>query len=248
MLGAIAGDVIGSVYEGSPPVGKSFALFDPACRFTDDSVLTIAVASAIMRGDDYATALLRWGRRYPDAGYGGWFVNWLFEDDAGPYNSFGNGSAMRVSAVGWAFDDPDAVRREAARSAKVTHDHPEGVKGAQAVAALVLAARAGESREGMVRLLESEFGYDCRTPLKTLQQRGDFDVTCQGTVPAAAVAFRESADFEDAVRNAVSMGGDADTLACITGALAEAYYGGVPAANHGLKVAREALADIGIET
>lgn len=230
MIGAIAGDVIGSVHEGAAPMGKDFALFVPGSTFTDDTVLTVAVANAIREGGDYATALRRWGRRYPHAGYGGWFHGWLCRDDAGPYHSFGNGSAMRVSAVGWAYDDPEVVLREAARSAAVTHDHPEGIKGAQAVAAVVLAARTGQGRAALAALLTDHFGYDCSTELSTLQRRGGFDVTCQGTVPAAAVAFLQSSDFEDAVRNAVSFGGDADTLACIAGAMAEAFYGGVPAA------------------
>lgn len=228
MLGAIAGDIIGSVYEGSPPVPKGFPLFVPASRFTDDTVLTVAIASAIRQRTGYAAALRRWGRRYPAAGYGGWFAQWLMTPDAGPYNSYGNGSAMRVSAVGWAFDDLDAVVREAQRTAEVTHDHPEGIAGAQAVAAAVLLARTGAGKPEIRHLLEARFGYDCSTTLDELRRRGGFDVTCRGTVPAAAVAFLESRDFEDTVRNAVSLGGDADTLACIAGAMAEAFYGGVP--------------------
>ena len=230
MIGAIAGDVIGSVHEGAPPQAKVFPLFVPRSRFTDDTVLTVAVANAVREGSDYATSLRRWGRRYPHAGYGGWFRDWLFRDDAAPYHSFGNGSAMRVSAIGWAFDEFDAVVHEAARSAEVTHNHPEGVKGAQAVAAAVWLARTGASKEQIAALLSDRFGYDCSVSLAALQRRGGFDVTCQGTVPAAAVAFLQATDFEDAVRNAVSFGGDADTLACIAGALAEAHYGGVPAA------------------
>jgi len=228
MLGAIAGDIVGSVHEGSGPQSKAFALFAPSSRFTDDSVLTIAVAGAIRRGEDYAQALRRWGREYPDAGYGGMFRQWLFAQHPAPYNSYGNGSAMRVSAVGWAFDDLERVLIEARRSAEVTHDHPEGIKGAQAVAAAVLLARQGEGKARVRELLSDRFGYDCSARLDELRRQARFDVTCQGTVPAAAVAFLESDDYEDAVRNAVSLGGDADTLACIAGAIAEAHYGGTP--------------------
>jgi ADP-ribosylglycohydrolase len=228
MIGAITGDVIGSVHEGTPAKDKNFRLFVPGSTFTDDTVLTVAVASAIRNRVDYGVSIRQWGRRYPDAGYGGWFRDWLFRDNAPPYNSFGNGSAMRVAPVGWAFDSLDLVLREATRSAEVTHNHPEGVKGAQAVAAAILFARIGQSKEAIAAMLSEKFGYDCSMELTELRCRGGFDVTCQGTVPAAAVAFLRSGDFEDAVRNAVSFGGDADTLACIAGAMAEAYYGGVP--------------------
>ena len=229
MIGAISGDVIGSVHEGAPAKEKDFPLFVSGSRFTDDTVLTVAVASAIREGTDFAESIRQWGRRYPHAGYGGWFRDWLFRDGAPAYNSFGNGSAMRVSSVGWAFDDLDVVLREAARSAEVTHNHPEGIRGAQAVAAAVLLARCGQPKEAIEALLSERFGYDCSMELAALRRRGGFDVTCQGTVPAAAVAFLRSTSFEDAVRNAVSFGGDTDTQACIAGAMAEAHYGGVPA-------------------
>ena len=225
MIGAIAGDVIGSVYEGAPAPREGFPLFVPASTFTDDTVLTVAVACAIREGVAFARALRRWGRRYPGAGYGGWFRGWLFRDDIAPYNSFGNGSAMRVSPIGWAFDDLDAVLHKAAESAAVTHNHPEGIKGAQAVAAAILRARTGATKDEIAALLADRFGYDCGIPLSAFRRRGGFDVTCQGTVPAAAAAFLESTGFEDALRNAVSLGGDTDTLACIAGAVAEAYPG-----------------------
>lgn len=228
MIGAIAGDIIGSVHEGGPAQPKNFRLFTSENRFTDDTVLTVAVASAIRLDGDYRSSIRRWGRLYPNAGYGGWFRRWLFEKDGKPYNSFGNGSAMRVSAVGWAFDEMDIVLRESAKTAQMTHNHPEGVKGAQAVAATVLFARTGHSKSHIKMFLAERFGYDCSGTFADLQCRGRFDITCQGTVPAAGVAFLESVDFEDAVRNAVSLGGDTDTLACIAGSMAEAYYQGVP--------------------
>ncbi len=230
MIGAIAGDIIGSLHEGAASQSKDFPLFVPGSRFTDDTVLTVAVASAVMGGAEYADALRTWGRRYPQAGYGGWFHRWLFQDNAPAYNSFGNGSAMRVAAIGWAFDDLEAVLREAARSAEVTHNHPEGIKGAQAVAAAVWAGRTGHGKTRIATLLREHFGYACDLDWNTLHGRGGFDITCQGTVPAAAAAFLQATDFEDAVRNAVSLGGDADTLACIAGAMAEAHYGCVPEA------------------
>ena len=228
MIGAIAGDVIGSVHEHSQPMGKDFELFVPGSRFTDDSVMTIAVASAIRNQDDYARTLQSWGRRYPHAGYGGFFRKWLASEDRKPYYSFGNGSAMRASPVGWAFDDLEAVLREARRSAEVTHDHPEGIKGAEAVAGAVFLGRTTHDKTKIKALFCERFGYECSTTLDELRRNSVFDVTCQGTVPAAAIAFLESTDFEDAVRNAVSLGGDADTLACIAGCIAEAHYGQTP--------------------
>ena len=229
MIGAISGDVIGSVHEGASPKANDFPLFVPGSRFTDDTVLTVAVANAVREGAEFGGTIRRWGRHYPNAGYGGRFRDWLFREDAGPYNSFGNGSAMRVAAVGWAFDDLDVVLQKAAETAEVTHNHPEGIKGAQAVAAAVLIARKGQTKDQIAALMSQRFGYDCTIDPGVLQRQGKFDVTCQGTIPAATVAFLRSTDFEDAVRNAVSFGGDADTLACIAGAMAEAHYGSVPA-------------------
>jgi ADP-ribosylglycohydrolase len=230
MIGAIAGDVIGSVYEGGRPLSRDFPLFEFRSRFTDDTVLSVAVASAIMGGEPFDVSIRRWGSRYPTAGYGYGFSLWMARDEAGPYNSFGNGSAMRVAPVGWAFDNLEDVLHHAAASAEVTHNHPEGIKGAQAVAAAVFAGRTGQTKNQIAALLSDTFGYDCSMDMRALQKRGGYDVTCQGTVPVAAAAFLQSTDFEDAVRNAVSIGGDTDTLACIAGAIAEAFYGGVPAA------------------
>lgn len=234
MLGAIAGDVLGSVYEGRPTKRKDFRLFHAEDRPTDDSVLTLAVARAILdtAGDatqaDFALALREFGRRYPRAGYGGNFRRWLFDEGMGPYHSWGNGSAMRASAIGWAFESVEDVLRMAERSALPTHNHPEGVKGAQAVALGVLRARQGTSREEVRQELSRRFGYDLARTVDDIRPGYHFDVSCQGSVPEAIIAFLDSTDVEDAIRNAVSLGGDADTQACIAGALAEAHYGGVP--------------------
>ncbi|MDZ7696334.1 MAG: ADP-ribosylglycohydrolase family protein [Deltaproteobacteria bacterium] len=228
MIGAIAGDIIGSVYEASPIKTKDFPLFHPQCSFTDDSVLTIAVARAIMEDGDYRRWVREIGRRYPHAGYGGSFISWLYSSDPQPYNSWGNGSAMRVSPVGWAFDSMDTVMTEAARSAEISHNHPEGIKGAQAAALSVFLARTAQDKGVIKNEIVERFGYDLDRTVEAIRPSYRFDVSCQGTVPEAVIAFLEADDYEDAVRNAVSLGGDSDTLACITGAIAEAYYGPVP--------------------
>ena len=228
MVGAIAGDIVGSVYEAHPIKTKDFPLFHPRCRFTDDSVLTIAVAEAILTDGDYRRSVWELGRRYPHAGYGGDFRRWLSSSSPEPYNSWGNGSAMRVSPVGYAFDTIGCVLDQAARSAEVTHNHPEGIKGASAVAAAIFMARTGSSKHDIGGFVESEFGYDMSRTIDGIRPSYRFDVSCQGSVPEALMAFMESVDFEDAVRKAVSLGGDSDTIACIAGAVAEAFYGGVP--------------------
>jgi ADP-ribosylglycohydrolase len=228
MLGAIAGDYIGSRFEGRPVKTKEFTLFTPESSFTDDSVLTVAVADCLLNGKPYALTLKEYFRRYPGAGYGGSFLYWAASESAEPYNSFGNGSAMRVSAVGWLCRDENEVLREAEASASVTHNHPEGVKGAQAVALAVFLARLGRDKSVIRREIESRFGYDLSRSADSIRPGYRFDVTCQGSVPQALVCFLEGTDFEDAVRTAVSLGGDSDTQACIAGAAAEAYFGGVP--------------------
>lgn len=228
MIGAIAGDIIGSVYEASPIKTKDFPLFHPRCRFTDDSVLTIAVARAIMEDGDYRRWVWEIGRRYPYAGYGGAFIRWLHSSSPEPYNSWGNGSAMRVSPVGWAFNSTDEVMTEAALSAEISHNHPEGIKGAQAAALAVFLARTTQDKGVIKKEITERFGYDLDRTVEVIRPSYRFDVSCQGTVPEAVIAFLEADDYEDAVRNAVSLGGDSDTLACITGAISEAYYGPVP--------------------
>jgi ADP-ribosylglycohydrolase len=228
MLGAIAGDVIGSVHEYRGTKSTDFELFAARCRFTDDTVLTVAVADCLMNGREYVDAFHDYFLAYPDAGYGARFFHWASSGSRSPYNSWGNGSAMRVAPVGYALDSLDDVLIHAARCAEVTHNHPEGVKGAQATAAAVFMARSGDTKRNMKRSLEQMFGYDLHRRLEDIRPTYRFDESCQGTVPQALIAFLESSDYEDAVRNAVSLGGDADTLACIAGAVAEAHYGGVP--------------------
>jgi len=230
MLGAIAGDVIGSVHEFRPVKIEDFPLFDEESRFTDDTVMTVAVAAAILEDGDYGSWMHRLGRRYPRAGYGGSFIRWLMTDDPEPYGSWGNGSAMRVSPVGLAFDSEQRVLTEAFRSAVVTHNHPEGIKGAQSVALAVFLARTGAGKTDIKRELESRFGYDLGRTLAEIRPAYRFEVSCQKSVPEAVIAFLESSDYEDAVRKAVSLGGDSDTQACITGGIAAAFYGGVPEA------------------
>lgn len=228
MIGAIAGDIIGSAYEWHNIKSKEFELFSPRSKFTDDTVLTVAVADCILNNKNYAKTLKEYGRRYPHAGYGGNFNTWLHSDDLGPYNSFGNGSAMRVSPVGFAFDTLDKVLSEARRSAKVTHDHPEGIKGAQATAAAIFLARTGKDKKEIKDYIESTFKYDLSPTLAEIRPGYSFDETCQGSVPQAIIAFLESENYEDAVRNAISIGGDSDTIACITGGIAHAFFQTIP--------------------
>lgn len=229
MLGAIAGDVIGSVFEHRPIKHTDFALFSARSTWTDDSLLTVAVADTLLGEGDFATGLYRWGSRYPQAGFGRSFMNWLQTGGGGPYGSWGNGSAMRVSPVAWAFDDERAVLASARASAAATHDHPEGIKGAQAIALAVFLARTGAEKASIRQRIQTEFAYDLDRRLDDIRPDYRFDVSCAGSVPEALIAFFESEDYESAVRNAVSLGGDADTQACIAGAVAEAFYGGVPA-------------------
>ena len=229
-LGAIAGDVIGSVHEHAGTKTTDFPLFTPSSRFTDDSVLTVAVAEVLATGGSYRDSIQRWAQAYPRAGYGGAFRKWMWSAAAEPYGSYGKGSGMRASPVGWASQTLDEVLAEARRSAEVTHDHPEGIKGAQAVAAAVFLARTGSSKEEIRSAIATRFGYDLSRRIEDIRPAYSFDVTCQGSVPESLIAFLESSGWEDAVRRAISLGGDADTLACMTGAVAEAFYGEVPPA------------------
>jgi len=228
MLGAIAGDVIGSIYEGRPIKTTDFELFNPRCTFTDDTVLTVATVDCILHQRDYADTYRKYYRRYPYAGYGGYFIGWALTPGAGPYNSLGNGSAMRVSPIGFAYQTLDEVLKQARESAQVTHNHPEGIKGSQAVAAAIFMARTGKSKREIKEFIEKNFHYDLGESLEDIRRWYGFDPTCPGSVPQAIIAFLESEDYEDTVRKAISLGGDSDTLACMAGGIAEAYYGEVP--------------------
>ena len=228
LLGAIAGDIIGSVYEFNTCKSTSFTLFYGASRYTDDTVMTIANADWLLTGDSLLGIMQDYGNRYPHAGYGGMFRAWLRKDEPKPYNSWGNGSAMRVSPVGWAFDTLEETLKAAKRSAEITHNHPEGIKGAQATAACIFMARTGKSKQEIKEYIEQTFGYNLNRTCDEIRPNYHFDVTCQGSVPESIIAFLESTDFENAIRLAVSLGGDADTMGAITGGIAEAFYGGVP--------------------
>lgn len=228
MLGAIAGDVIGSVHEGTGTKTKDFPLFVERSRFTDDTVLTVAVAERLLRGGQYVDLYHDYASAYPRAGYGGTFIRWAMYRNREPYNSWGNGSAMRVSPIGFACDSLEDVLTQARESAEVTHNHPEGIRGAQATAAAIFLARSGRTKSDIKSLVEQEFGYDLSESLDAIRERYRFDVSCQGSVPQSIVAFLQADGYEDAVRNAISLGGDADTMACIAGGIAEAFFGGVP--------------------
>jgi ADP-ribosylglycohydrolase len=228
MLGAVAGDVIGSVFERFPIKTTEFPLFTRLSTFTDDTVLTVAVADAILNDREYAETLKIYGRSYPDAGYGMAFYQWVHSPRSEPYNSWGNGSAMRVSPVGFSFDSAEDVLYEAEKSAAVTHNHPEGVKGAQATALAVYLAWIGEAKSVIRDEIESRFGYDLDRKLDEIRPGYRFDVSCQGSVPEAIIAFLESESYEDAVRKGISLGGDSDTIACIAGGIAQAFYREIP--------------------
>lgn len=238
MYGALLGDMIGAPYEfDRGNKSKEFPLFCENSRFTDDSVMTIAVAEALLDSrfldDDSIRAALiksmrKWGKKYPDAGYGRKFLCWLREKDPKPYGSCGNGSAMRVSAAGWLFDTLEETREKARLTAEVTHDHPEGIKGAEATSGAIFLARTGRSKGEIRDYIVQEFGYDLSRTCDQIRPSYYHNESCQKTVPEAITAFLEGTDFEDVIRTAVSLGGDCDTLTCIAGSIAEAFYG-VPA-------------------
>ena len=228
MIGAISGDVIGSYYEAFPIKECDFPLFHKDCRFTDDTVLSVAVADWVLSGGDLIDYFHAYFEEYPSAGYGSSFSCWAGYKQREPYNSWGNGSAMRVSPVGFAFDALDQVLDKAQETAAVTHNHEEGIRGAQATAAAIFMARTGASKLDIRNYIQSQFGYDMNRSLADIRPHYSFDVSCQGSVPESIIAFLESQDFEHAVRNAISLGGDADTMACIAGGIAEAYYCKIP--------------------
>lgn len=228
MYGAIAGDIIGSAYEFNNVKTKDFELFRPDSTFTDDTILTVATADAIMSGKTYAEAYREWGRRYmqPKGGYGASFRAWLESDDPKPYNSWGNGAAMRVSPVGLLVQPPHRIIREAVCSAECTHNHPEGIKGALATAEAINIS-AWFQEKAFVKYALNRYYYNLK-PLSVIRPTYQFSERAEDTVPVAIIAFLESANYEDAIRNAVSVGGDSDTIAAITGAIALAYYKEMP--------------------
>ena len=249
MLGAIIGDTVGSVYEFNNIKTTHFPLFDPRCNYTDDSILTMAVAQWLLTDpqhgmDTLETIFLDFAKKYPCpmGGYGGGFSRWLFHPEAlgdyggrdfkpgtrHPYNSFGNGAAMRCSANGWMFDTLEETERVAGLSAAITHNHPEGIKGAQSTSAAIFMARHGASKEEIREYISAKYGYNLNRTCDEIRPVYDWDSSCQGTVPEAMIAFMDSTDFESAIRLAVSLGGDSDTLACITGGIAEAFYKDIP--------------------
>ena len=228
IIGAISGDTIGSVFEWHNVKSLDFDLFCPNSRFTDDSVLTLATMHALLNDGDYAKAYYAFGKKFPNAGYGHSFRRWLSSNDPKPYNSWGNGSAMRVSPVGWFYNSIDDTLLEAKKSAEVTHNHPEGIKGAQATTAAVFLARTGKSKDDIKNFIIDRFGYTLNRKIDDIRPDYEFDVSCQGSVPEAIIAFLESTDFENAIRLAISIGGDSDTIACITGGIAEAFYRNIP--------------------
>ena len=227
LLGAIAGDIIGSVYEFNSTKNYDFLLISDSSTYTDDTVMTVANAEWLLTGCDLKKTMLNYGNKY-EAGYGELFLCWLWRQNPQPYNSYGNGSAMRVSPVGWAFETLEETIDAAKQSAEITHNHPEGIKGAQATAACIFMARTGKSKQEIKEYIEQTFGYNLNRTCDEIRPNYHFDVTCQGSVPESIIAFLESTDFENAIRLAVSLGGDADTMGAITGGIAEAFYGGVP--------------------
>ena len=227
MLGAIVGDIVGSIYERKNIKTKDFPFFNEFCWFTDDTVMTIAIADGLMNGgksEHFINSMKRFGKLYPKAGYGGSFIDWLRSEYSDPYYSWGNGSAMRVSPVGWIYNYIETTEKVAEISASVTHNHPEGIKGAQATAAAIHLARKNKPKAEIKKYISEKYGYNLNRTLNEIRPSYSFDVSCQGTVPEAIIAFLESNGFEDSIRNAISLGGDSDTLAAITGSIAEAAY------------------------
>lgn len=228
MIGAIAGDIIGSVYEHHNHKSKEFELFGQNCCFTDDSVLTLAIAECILDGKDCRDNMLKFYRHNPGAGFGGRFHEWAQSENPQSYNSYGNGAAMRISPVGFACDDLSDLLKMVEKFTAVTHDHPEGIKGAGATAVAIFLARTGSSKDQIRSHIETHYSYDLSRHIDEIRPTYIFDVSCQGSVPQAIRAFLDSTGFEDAIRCAVSLGGDSDTIACITGGIAHAFYG-IPA-------------------
>jgi ADP-ribosylglycohydrolase len=225
MLGAIIGDIVGSIYEFENHRSKTFPLFGQRVDFTDDTVCTVALADALLRNADAERTLRAWCLRYPDRGYGGMFRQWIVDETLGPYNSFGNGAAMRVSAAALLGVDLESALFLADRITAITHDHPEGMKGARATVTAICLARAGESADRIRATVARSFGYEMERTVDDIRPGYVFNETCQRTVPEALTCALQATDFEDAIRNAISIGGDSDTVACIAGSVAEARFG-----------------------
>jgi ADP-ribosylglycohydrolase len=238
MIGIIAGDMIGSPYERYPMKNPDFSI--RVAGFTDDTVLTVAVANSILNEVDFAESIKLFALEHYSLPYGRAFRRWMNAWENQPYNSWGNGSAMRVSPVGFAFDTIEDVLIQAKRSAEVSHNHPEGIKGAQATALAILLARQGADKETIRKEIEDRFNYDLQRTVEEIRPSYRFDVSCQGSVPESIIAFLDSDDYVTTVKNAISLGGDADTMACIAGGIAQAFYKIIPAAI--VEEAREKLA------
>jgi len=231
IIGATTGDIVGSIYEFDNIKKLDFPLFSDDCCVTDDSIMTFATMDVLLNKGDYTDIYQRYGRNYPDpeyVGYGGNFGEWIYSTNPQPYNSWGNGSAMRVSPIGWAYDTLEQTIIEAKNSAIVTHNHPEGIKDAQATASAIFLARIGKTKNEIKNYITDTFKYNLDRKIDEIRTIYDFDVSCQGSVPEAIIAFLESVDYEIALRLAISIGGDSDTIACITGGIAEAFYRQVP--------------------
>ncbi|MDS1030880.1 ADP-ribosylglycohydrolase family protein [Bacillota bacterium LX-D] len=228
MLGAIIGDIVGSVFEFNNIKVKTFDLFSPKSTFTDDTVLIVATMDALLNNKPFLVAYKEWFRKYPNSGYGRSFLEWANSANNEPYNSWGNGSAMRVSPIGVYLNSVEEVLEKSKESAAVTHNHIEGIKGAQATASAVFLARSAKTKIEIKNYIEEKFKYNLNESIESIRTWYTYDVSCQGSVPQAIIAFLESNNFEDAIRNAISIGGDSDTIACITGAIAEAYYKNIP--------------------
>ncbi len=225
MLGAIAGDIIGSTYEFNAVKTKEFELFPKGSRFTDDTVLSMAIAKSILDKEPYLNNIIDFGLKYPNVGYGGNFRRWLKGEEYKPYNSWGNGSAMRVSPIAWAFNSQEKVLEEAQKSAEITHNHIEGIKGAKSIALAIFMARKGATKEEIRREISDRFKYNLDRTVDEIRPNYQFEVSCQKSVPESIICFLDANSYEDCIRNAISLGGDADTMGAISGGIAEAYYG-----------------------
>jgi ADP-ribosyl-[dinitrogen reductase] hydrolase len=229
MIGAVAGDIIGSIYEWDNHRSKDFPLFKDECFFTDDTVCTVALADCLMSGGDSTKYLQDYCRKFPNRGYGGMFNQWIDYKNPAPYNSYGNGAAMRISPVAFALNDWEQIEKKTIEFTEVTHNHPLGIAGALATSEAIFKAKTATDKSFLVDILTKYYPtFDMTETVDSLRKHYQFNETCQGTVPQALICVIYSTDFEDAIRNAISIGGDSDTLACIVGGIAEAYYKGVP--------------------